>query len=245
LAVSHAYVGDRGAARDMVTGAKALAEETRRPADLQFAFLADGVVTELEGRLADSIPLFETALDIVRTAEMPYFEDWILVELGEALLALGRVEPALALLEPSYRDRAGTVAEQFHALIGAALGKAQTLAGRFETAEATLGQVLAYARRVAHRQLEQMALRRLSMAVAARDPVLAQSLIEDGIAVAEANELPLGLAKCLEAKAALLGQGAPKEAAAAWQRASRIRTALHSPLPSHAVQAWSGEIAGE
>ncbi|HVG49909.1 MAG TPA: AAA family ATPase, partial [Rubellimicrobium sp.] len=231
LAVCHAYLGHRRTAREIIARVRALAEETQRPADLQFAFLQDGVVTELEGRVADSVPLFERALDIVRSAELPYFEDWILVELGEALLALGEVDRALALLTAA-DERPGQVAvEQFQALMGAVLGKAQVLAGQTDLAEATLERVLSYARRVGHRQLEQMALRRLSTAVASRDPELAETLIDEAISIAERNGLTLGLAKCLEGKATLTAtRGRDRDAAAARERAAALRQVLREEV---------------
>ncbi len=42
------------------------------------------------------------------------------------------------------------------------------------------------------------------MAVASRDPSRAMRLIDEAVAVAEANGLTLGLAKCLEVRTALL-----------------------------------------
>ncbi len=185
--------------------ARALAEETGRPVDQQFALLHDGIVTELEGRVDASIRLFEAALGLARAAELPFFADWIIVGLGEALTALlGDGRRALSLLEAACARPPEQVVPQFDALARAALGKALGMAGRREASEAALAGVLRYARRVGHRQLEQMALRRTAMAVASRDPSRAMRLIDEAVAVAEANGLTLGLAKCLEVRTALL-----------------------------------------
>jgi ATP/maltotriose-dependent transcriptional regulator MalT len=230
LAVCRAYLGDRRPAREAVITARALANETGRPVDVQFALLHDGIVTELEGRVADSIPLFEAALGMARKAELPFFEDWILVELGEALLALGDDRRALALLEATCARSAARVVPQFDALARAALGKALTLAGRTEAAEATLMGVLEYAHKVGHRQLEQMALRRLAVTLEQTDPARALASVEKAMAVAEAAGLLLGLAKSLEVKLVLLlAQGRHLEAEEVRVRTVAVQRSLSLP----------------
>jgi tetratricopeptide (TPR) repeat protein len=230
LAVCRAYLGDRGGAREAVAAARALAEETGRPVDEQFALLHDGIVTELEGRVADSIPLFESALGLARKAELPFFEDWILVELGEALLALGDGRRALALLEATCARPAARVVPQFDALARAALGKALALSGRPEAAEPTLTGVLDYAHKTGHRQLEQMALRRLAVALERTDPARALASVGKAIAVAEAAGLPLGLAKSLEVQfVILMAQGRSAEAEEVRARTVALQRSLSLP----------------
>ncbi|WP_210529913.1 AAA family ATPase [Rubellimicrobium arenae] len=234
LATCYAYLGRRNEAREVISAARAIADETGRPVDLQFAFLHDGIVTELEGRVAESIPLFEAALDVARMTELPFFEDWILVELGEALLALGDNRRALSLLEAACARPAQRVVPQFLALARVALGKALVLAGRTEAAKAVLGQVLDYARSARHRQLEQMALRRSAMAIVSQDPTHALRLLDQAVAVAEASGLTLGLAKSLEVQTAVLRDlGRHDEAAALGTRAAAVRQSLRLP-------AWEG-----
>jgi tetratricopeptide (TPR) repeat protein len=218
----------------VVNEARALADETSRLVDRQFALLHDGIVTELEGRVVESIPLFEAALGLARTAELPFFVDWIIVELGEALMALGDGRRALALLEAACTRPSASVVPQFRALAQVALGKALIMAERRDAAEVVLADVLAYARRVGHRQLEQMALRRTTLAIAPHDPLRALTLLDDAITVAEANGLALGLAKNLEIRVALLrDMGRHSEAAQAESRAAAMRRAL-------ALPAWEG-----
>ena len=183
LSASQAGLGHDEAARHHADTALAIARETERPADLYIAIHHGGQVALDAGRVEEALKLFNESLEIARTSDLFYFAAWAKPNIGEALLATGQVGRALDLL----RDRAKrdhVVHELIRMQWLAALGKGLTLDGDPDGAKSALRPVIEAARRMEQPHLEQLALRRMALAMARRDDGAAAGLLREALAIA-------------------------------------------------------------
>ncbi len=185
LSVCHAYAGDDAAVERVQQEAHAVAAETRRPVDQQYARHSAGVVARVSGRPEEAMRHLEEALDIVRQTDLVFFEAWILSNMGETLLDMGDIDRAMEVLRSAAEDMAPRTARVLRVLVDSALGKGQVLAGQYEKAEATLTRVIAEAQVMGHRNFEQLALRRVAGAVAHRDLSLAETHLRASLRIAD------------------------------------------------------------
>jgi tetratricopeptide (TPR) repeat protein len=103
-AASHASLGEFAEASTSLAWAGDIARRTARPYDIVSHAYAEGIMRSLQGDGAAAIACFERALETCRTSDIETYVTTIAGQLGQVYIAAGRVEAALALLEPALEE---------------------------------------------------------------------------------------------------------------------------------------------
>jgi DNA-binding SARP family transcriptional activator/tetratricopeptide (TPR) repeat protein len=169
IALSSANLGELDDAGRQAGQALAIAQETGRPTDLQFAIHHTAIVDRMAGRLEAAIQAYRNAVDIVRAADLAYFHFWIAANFGETLLAAGQIEEARQVLEFAVAATEVGPLSKLSPRAAIALGRAQHLAGLAAEAEATLRGVVEKSGRLGQPALQVAALHQLAETLSAGD----------------------------------------------------------------------------
>jgi cytochrome P450/class 3 adenylate cyclase len=125
-----ASVGEFGVAKAVARESIRVAEEANHPYSLATTYSGAGQRHQMQGELAQAIPLLERALDLCRRGNFGPLYRYTAPNLGLAYVRCGRIEEGLELLERSSAQPSGMHIVPFDALEATNLAEARLAAGR-------------------------------------------------------------------------------------------------------------------
>ncbi len=185
LVLALAELGEFEEAERFIEEALEIAESTRHPDTLLWAYAGAGMARLVRGQVASATGALERALELCRTADMPVYIPLVGSPLGLAYAMGGRVPEGLALAEQAVEQAEARRQVALLAWTLLRLGEVRLLAQHTEPAGDAASRALALFREHKERGGEAYALRLLGRVAHSQGEPGAETLFAQASALAE------------------------------------------------------------